>query len=65
MKIKKIITKIKCRLNLHHYSMIPIVADLDHFWLQGGLECKHCTKKIISFEDVSRVAKYAYIRGKE
>jgi hypothetical protein len=49
----------------HSYTLRPIVADLDTYWLQGGEECSKCHAKRISFDEASKLLQVAYARGKQ
>ncbi len=51
-------------IGFHRYDRKPIFADLDSYWLQGGLECCKCHKQKISFKEASGLAKRSYERGK-
>lgn len=63
--LDKFIGKLSCLLGFHEYTKVPVLANLDTYWLQGGYECSRCGKHKISFEEAQRLVKFAYERGKD
>ena len=54
-----------CVTGFHTYDKAPIIASLDHYWMQAGAECAWCRKKKIDFNQASIAANAAYVRGKQ
>lgn len=64
MKFKELKQRLLCLLGRHHYQM-PVIANLDHYWLQGGQECLACRNFKMTRSEISMCISYAYTRGKE
>lgn len=62
---KSLFRKILCKVGLHHYTISPIMSNLDSYWLQGGQECDSCHTQKISFNESARLVTFAYNRGKQ
>ena len=65
-KFQNLIRKTKCLLGLHAWET-PVITcyGQDVFWQQGGKECKHCKKFLISKSDLSKSIEYAAYRAKD
>ncbi len=63
-KMRKLVGKLFCKLGWHKVQ-IPIVADLDTYWMLGGRQCLRCKTFTISFEETQHMVERAYERGKQ
>jgi hypothetical protein len=61
----RMIGRLLCKIGFHRDSKVPVIANLDTYWMQGGAICVRCDRLRVSFGEASRLITSAYERGKQ
>lgn len=61
----KLVAKLLCKAGIHAWQKVPIIANLDNYWMQGGQQCQHCGFKRITFDQAAALIVSAYKRGRD
>ena len=59
----ELVAKLLCKLGVHKFHRVPMIANLSTYWMQGGQQCVHCGYKRIGFDQAAALIVTAYKRG--